>query len=264
MYLIVMSCIFSFAVTTASLYRVCESANQGLKVEECNFCCLNQSHSKHCQRFHLNSLITCGSYLCETAVLSNHYRSKLEQQSQQVRCERNKEEDPSSLSFVLFAFCAGFVPCVLHWLFGQRGRLGDVVCGQGHVCGQRPIALCGLSLRRRPVSPERVPDAVGDALGHGPDRLAQSAVLQTHVVLQLPGRHVDVADVPEHPPDEAEEDDDGPCVDEQVVDEDPRECPHQYGSNAKYDVAHCEPEGALAAAHSSGPSLRVWLYLDGR
>lgn len=84
---------------------------------------------------------------------------------------------------------------------------------------------------------------------------------QAHVILQLLRWDIDVPRVPEHPPDQAEEDDDGARVNEQVVDSEPCEHPHHHDENAEYVVADCKPEGELAAAHSWVYLLRDWLYL---
>ncbi|TMS22677.1 hypothetical protein E3U43_012942 [Larimichthys crocea] len=62
------------------------------------------------------------------------------------------------------------------------------------------------------------------------------------VVLQILWWHVDVPGVPEHPPDQAEEDDESPCVDEQVVDNKSSKHPHHHDEDAEYVVEHCEPE----------------------
>ena len=111
--------------------------------------------------------------------------------------------------------------------------------------------------------PEGVSEAAGDAAGHVPDDAGQPAVLQlrhAHVVLQLLGGHVDVAAVPEHPPDEAEEDDDGAGVDEQVVDGQAAEDARHHDDQAQDVVRHGEPEGALAAAHPAVLDLRHGLH----
>lgn len=107
--------------------------------------------------------------------------------------------------------------------------------------------------------PERLPDPAGEALWHVPHQPAQSAVLQlhqSHVVLQLLGRHVDVPSVPQHPPDQAEEDDNGPSVDEQVVDKEPSKHPHHDDDDAQYVMGQGEPEKAHAAADPWVASLR--------
>lgn len=131
------------------------------------------------------------------------------------------------------------------WWTDARGRLSD-----------------GLD-----VPPERLPESAGEALGHTPHHLAQSTVLQLHqspVVLQLLWRHVDVPRVPEHPPDQAEEDDDGPHVDEQVVGDKSSKDPDHDDEDAEYVVSHGEPEGALTAADPRIPSLCDRFHLDAR
>lgn len=66
---------------------------------------------------------------------------------------------------------------------------------------------------------ERVPDAAGHASGeapHGPLDARQSALLlqQAHIIIELPHRHFYITRVPEDPPNETEEDDNGTRVDE--------------------------------------------------
>lgn len=105
---------------------------------------------------------------------------------------------------------------------------------------------------------ERVPEPAGEALRHVPHHLLQSAVPElhhSHVVLQLLGWHIDVPRVPQHPPDQAEEDDDGPHIDEQVVNEEPSKHPRHDDDDAKYVVGQGEPKTAHAAADPTVPNL---------
>lgn len=146
-------------------------------------------------------------------------------------------------------------------MFGGRGD-GAVVDG-----GERHVGVGWSAAGPPAVLPERAPDPVGEAVGHAPHHPAEPPFFQlhhAHVVLQLLGRHVDVPRVPEHPPDQAEEDDDGPGVDEQVVDDQASENPDEHDEDPQDVVGHREPEGALAAADPFVPPLHDGLHLYGR
>lgn len=125
-------------------------------------------------------------------------------------------------------------------------------------------SLSSFSTQAAAAPPEGAADAAGEAAGHLPDHATQPSVLQlghAHVVLQVLGRHVDVAAVPEHPPDEAEEDDDGAGVDEEVVDHQAAEHTSHHDDHTQDVVGHSEPEGALAAADPTVLDLRHRLHL---
>lgn len=106
--------------------------------------------------------------------------------------------------------------------------------------------------------PQGVPEAGGHATGEPAHRPAEAAqdppvlLEQAHIIFELGWRHLQVPGVPEDPPDQTEEDDDGPRVDEQVVEEDGDEHPeHQHQQT--HDVeAHRQPEAAGAAAQTPG------------
>lgn len=90
---------------------------------------------------------------------------------------------------------------------------------------------------------------------HQPPQHAVPAALgrrQPHVVAQLLQRHLQVARVPEHPPDEAEEDADAARVDEQVGEEHVGEHPGQQHRQAQRVEGQRQPEGGHAAAQPAG------------
>lgn len=111
------------------------------------------------------------------------------------------------------------------------------------------------------VPAEGAPDAVRHAAGEAPHRPAESVqpglvlLQQPHVVLQLGRGHLDVPGIPEHPPDEAEEDDDGARVDQQVVEEDVDEHADEEDDQPHDVKGHRQPEAARAAAQT--PELRL-------
>lgn len=151
-----------------------------------------------------------------------------------------------------------------HWPF-EGGADVDLFIDVGDchfwLSVSRPAAVCVGA----PAPPERAPDLVGEAAGHSPHHLPQTAALELHhphVVLQLLRRHVDVPRVPEHPPDQAEEDDDGASVDEQVVHGQAPEHPHHHDEDPQDVVGHGEPEGELAASHAAVDPLLHHLHLD--
>ncbi|XP_044837013.1 trithorax group protein osa-like [Mauremys mutica] len=98
----------------------------------------------------------------------------------------------------------------------------------------------------------------GDAGAQPPHQPPQQAVpaalgrAQPHVVAQLGGRHLQVARVPEHPPDEAEEDADAARVNEQVREEKVGEDPGQQHDQAQRVESQRQPEGGHAAAQPAG------------
>lgn len=90
---------------------------------------------------------------------------------------------------------------------------------------------------------------------HQPPQQAVPAALgqrQPHVVAQLLRRHFQVAGVPEHPPDEAEENADAARVDEQVGEEHVGEHAGQQHREAQRVEGQRQPEGGHAAAQPAG------------
>lgn len=110
---------------------------------------------------------------------------------------------------------------------------------------------------------ERVSDAAGhatrEAPHHPPDSRQTALVLfhQADIILQLRHRHFDVTGVPEDPPNEAEEDDNGPCVDEQVVEKYGDKDPDKKDRQAHCIKGHRGPETAGTATQAPELPLHV-------
>lgn len=97
---------------------------------------------------------------------------------------------------------------------------------------------------------ERGREAEAEAVHQPPQQRVPAALgrRQPHVVAQLLGRHLQVARVPEHPPDEAEEDADAARVDEQVGEEHVGEHAGQQHRQPQRVEGQRQPEGGHAAA----------------
>lgn len=136
---------------------------------------------------------------------------------------------------------------------GHRLHIDDHLGGHLWPATPADAAAAAAGRVRRSVPAERVPDAARHPVGEAARRAAEAALVllqQAHVVLQLGGGHLDVAGVPEHPPHQAEEDDDGARVDEQVVEEDVGEDPDEEDEQPHRVEGHRGPEGAGAAAQA--------------
>lgn len=186
-------------------------------------------------------------------------------QQNKLRSKGIKYKDPSSVSLGVTSlwWISSYWQCLSHKVFGWGG-LGVVInCRERYICTS--IWRSVVALSGGPAIPsERVSDPAGDAVGNTSHNLAKSMFFQfsqAHVVLQLLRGHVNVPSVPEHPPDQAEEDDNGPSINEQIVDNQASKHPHHHDEYTEYVMGHCEPERALAAANSSIPPLCGWVYL---
>lgn len=190
-------------------------------------------------------------YLNEPWKLSNYY--------QWVKCkDEQKQRELQGRCLCGIISRLRWVSFLHSYSWCGNHHLWTPVCGVVVAIGE----LSGILV----VPPEGVPEPAGEALRHGPHQLFHSALLQlhhSHIVLQLLGRHVDVPRVPQHPPDQAEEDDDGPHIDEQVVKEEPSEHPHHDDHDAEYVVGQGEPKQAHAAADPAVAPLHSHFYLYG-
>lgn len=99
-----------------------------------------------------------------------------------------------------------------------------------------------------PEGTESIGETIRDLAYHSWNSLGP--FIQSDVVLQLCRRHLDVPDIPKHPPDQAEENDDSSRVDQKVVEEDIPKHSRQEDQESQYIMKYSKPKRALAPTHS--------------
>lgn len=144
----------------------------------------------------------------------------------------------------------------------RRDRTVRDILLRGHRCHnngyRQPGLLCarGAGAGRPSVPAEGVPDAARHAAGkapYGPPDAAQRVLVvlqEPNIILQLRWGYLDVPRVPEHPPDETQEDDDGARVDQQVIEKHVDKHPDEENDQSHDVKDYSEPEAGHASAQA--------------